>query len=118
MLSSFNQYISVTDSLCKVYKINTLSFYSIDLLIHFWSYQVLPRSSEYEKGLLGVHSSKLPTFIFIYMVTMASISFVTQTHIRTYARKPGKLTYRDGTDPPKNHVSSVLSLNKNRKFHL
>ena len=75
---------------------------SLFLLVYLLFYQVLLRSNEYEKGLLGVHLSRRLTFIFIWLVNLASTSFLTRTDARTHVRKPGKLTYRGGTGPPKN----------------
>ena len=60
---------------------------SLFLLVYLWSYQVLLGSNEYEKGLLGVHLSRLLTFIFIWLVNLASTSFVTWTDARTHRRK-------------------------------
>ena len=36
------------------------------------------------------------------MINSAFTSFLTRTHVPTYPPRPGRLTYRGGTGPPKN----------------
>ena len=50
------------------------------------------------------------------MVNSASTSFLTRTDARTHVRKPGKLTYRGGTGPPKNSRLGPQKVKKDPKI--